>query len=198
MEAALSTRLGIQRRNESGFSLIELMVVVAIIGVLATIAIPRVNQFIAKARTSEAQVNLSSIYTFNKNFYIEFQGYTPYFDVMGYAPEGRLRYNMGWDSAKNNCPAAYTTVKGVCSAVGTGKVNVLDKCGVSTAGAIVGCALVPGPGDTTGVAIVAASCAASDAAFTAVAIANLVSGVVNDGWTINQDKSLMNTQDGTK
>ncbi len=42
--------------------MIEVIVVAAIIGVLATIALPRFNQFQAKARTAEAVKNLHSIY----------------------------------------------------------------------------------------------------------------------------------------
>ena len=40
--------------NKKGFSMIELMVVVAIIGVLAAIGIPQYSKFQAKARQSEA------------------------------------------------------------------------------------------------------------------------------------------------
>ena len=49
-------------KNQKGFTLIELMVVVAIIGILASIAIPNFMKFTAKARQSEARTNLGELW----------------------------------------------------------------------------------------------------------------------------------------
>ncbi len=48
-------------RNRKGFTLVELMIVVAIIGILAAIAIPNFLNFRLKAKTSEAKSNLGAI-----------------------------------------------------------------------------------------------------------------------------------------
>ena len=51
------------RKNARGFTLIELMIVVAIIGILAAIAIPNFLRFQARARQSEANSNLKTLFT---------------------------------------------------------------------------------------------------------------------------------------
>lgn len=50
------------RRDQRGFTLIELMIVVAIIGILAAIAIPNFLQYQARARQSEARTNLGGLF----------------------------------------------------------------------------------------------------------------------------------------
>ncbi|MEM7447091.1 MAG: prepilin-type N-terminal cleavage/methylation domain-containing protein [Myxococcota bacterium] len=50
-------------RKKEGFTLIELMIVVAIIGVLAAVAIPAFVNYVKRSKTSEAGSNLKSLYT---------------------------------------------------------------------------------------------------------------------------------------
>lgn len=49
------------KKMNKGFTLIELMIVVAIIGILAAVAIPGFMRYIKSSKTTEAQTNLKSI-----------------------------------------------------------------------------------------------------------------------------------------
>ena len=58
-------------RNKKGFTLIELMIVVVIIGILAALAIPRFMQASKKAKISEAKSVLKQVYELAAAYYEE-------------------------------------------------------------------------------------------------------------------------------
>ncbi|HJO22533.1 MAG TPA: prepilin-type N-terminal cleavage/methylation domain-containing protein, partial [Myxococcota bacterium] len=61
--------------RRGGFTLIELMIVVAIIGILAAIAIPNFLRFQLKAKSSEGKTNLAAIRTAEESYYAEYGYY---------------------------------------------------------------------------------------------------------------------------
>ncbi|MGB7971152.1 MAG: prepilin-type N-terminal cleavage/methylation domain-containing protein [Candidatus Deferrimicrobiaceae bacterium] len=80
-------------KNRKGFTLIELMIVVAIIGILAAIAIPNFLKFQAKSKQSEAKTNLKGIYTAETGYFGENNSYGNLQDV-NWAPVGNSRYRF--------------------------------------------------------------------------------------------------------
>jgi type IV pilus assembly protein PilA len=102
------------KKKIRGFTLIELMIVVAIIGILAAIAIPNFMKFQAKSKQSEAKTNLKSLYTAQKAYFGEKDGYEANFSKLGYQPEAGNRYSYGLSTTLCNAAAAvgsrsYTT-----------------------------------------------------------------------------------------
>jgi len=94
-------------KNKKGFTLIELMIVVAIIGILAAIAIPDFLKFQARAKQSEAKTNLGAIFTTQVSYFGEYNSYAggaDCFIVLGWGPEGETLYNYECDGMADNIP----------------------------------------------------------------------------------------------
>jgi prepilin-type N-terminal cleavage/methylation domain-containing protein len=89
-------------KNQKGFSLVELMIVVGIIGILATLALPRFKQFQAKAKMGEAKNILSHIYTLQQTYSLDNNTFVPFTANMGANP-GSLTNNDNCQDA--NIPA---------------------------------------------------------------------------------------------
>jgi len=62
-------------RSQKGFTLIELMIVVVIIGILAALAIPRFMRATTKSKQSEAKQVLKQIYAMERAYRQEYNAY---------------------------------------------------------------------------------------------------------------------------
>ena len=94
----------IQIKKQSGFSLIELMVVVAIIGLLSVVVIPQYQKYKMKARQGEAKLSLSTLYTMEKVFITTYGYGTANFSQLGYKPKGHYVYSTGWPQHTTGSP----------------------------------------------------------------------------------------------
>lgn len=79
-------------RSQAGFSLMELMVAVAIVGIMTVIAVPSYNQYMVNSRRQEARLSLSALYAAESNYQSEFQSYTSCLTHAGYLPDSLARY----------------------------------------------------------------------------------------------------------
>ena len=134
-------------KSEKGFTLIELMIVVAIIGILAAIAIPNFLSYQKKAKTSEAKVNLGAIRTSEESYKAEndaylncaaYPGAAPTsakqswvvadsggFNTIGFAPSGNVYYQYAVDTAAASQAALADGFAGAATGAGPVAAPVL-------------------------------------------------------------------------
>jgi type IV pilus assembly protein PilA len=119
----------VPQRSHAGFTLIELMIVVAIIGILAAIAIPSFLQFQLRSKSAEVRVNMKAIATAQHSYFANSGTYVPAaatppapptttkrafagggaaaFEVLGWSPEGLTHFSYQIDTDPTG--ASFTT-----------------------------------------------------------------------------------------
>lgn len=75
-----------------GFTLIELMIVVAIIGIIAAIAIPNFLRYQARTKQTEARTNLGIIFSAQITYFGEHDLFASSVGDLGWIPIGTTRY----------------------------------------------------------------------------------------------------------
>ena len=119
-------------RNSKGFTLIELMIVVVIIGILAALAIPRFNQASARAKEKEADTLLKQIYTLQQTYFANSGAYAATYaqlQTVGYEAPGALR-NYTAPAA----PSPFPLTMASCTGTGYNNRQISDQ-GVISNGA---------------------------------------------------------------
>ena len=118
--------MNIRNRAKKGFTLIELMIVVAIIGILAAIAIPNFLRYQLRSKTSEAKTNIGAIRTGLQSFNGDFDSY-PAGTLTANPAAGGVSAKTAWDI--NACDAA-------CNRATPGSCTVFDCIGYQPEGTV--------------------------------------------------------------
>ena len=78
-----------RQRRQKGFTMIELLVVLAILGIIVAIALPSYRASIRKSQRTDAHISLSRLATLQERFYFRTNNYTDDFaDLIGGATSG--------------------------------------------------------------------------------------------------------------
>lgn len=183
--------------NKKGFSMIELMVVVAIIGVLAAIGIPQYSKFQAKARQSEAKLALAALFTAEESFRQEWNQFSVSLVNVGFSVQGaRLRYYTGFQ-AGTAC-TGYSTALGAPAESTLSSFTWSDGGSVNSSGATWSIAASSNRTKPTAASLT--SCDATAGTFIGVSYGTPASSpsdpgaLLGDTWTVNQTKLIQNTQ----
>jgi len=173
-------------KNNKGFSLVELMVVVAIIAILASFAVPQYESFQAKARQKEALTLMNAFYAAAKAVEGEYGWFPGNFEATGFNPAGQLHYRVlvvdGQDppSGPNN-DTCINTGNSACTASFADWTEVTT--GSFAAAAANTCTVATNSTNGT---------------FNACFSANIRNnaGTDTDTWLLNEKKAMTQTNDG--
>ncbi len=88
--------------SREGFSLIELLIVTAIIAFLSALAVPNFMKIVAKAKRAEAYMYLRTLAQAQKIYYAEHGSYTTNLSALGWKPEGTFVYTYGFPGGEGH------------------------------------------------------------------------------------------------
>jgi type IV pilus assembly protein PilA len=184
-----------------GFTLVELMVVVAIIGILSAIAIPNFKTYQAKAKTSEAKIQLASIYQAEIAIQSDFDAFGTCLNDAGYIePKDGNYYALGFPAANATANNIIRLNGGTCNDTNFGFAAKKKVAGVAMT--IADLANVNPPSGAFANGFVNPQVANTGAQFLAGAIgtvssdAGKTSNSQNDTWGIDENKTLRHVRTG--
>lgn len=166
--------------NKKGFTLIELMIVVVIIGLLAAIAIPNYLQFQSMAKQAEAKSNLGGIFTNEQAYWGEHSKYTPVLTETGFS----ILTKAAFYDFTITAPTSVSGTPPVCTFPADAWYGKHGNPGDGPpAGSVVAFSSIPGSTQTS---------------FTALALGNLDNDDLFDAWTITDSGELHNECDDSR
>lgn len=119
--------------KNKGFTLIELMIVVAIIGIIAAIALPSYQDYVKRARRADAKANIFSVQLAEQKWRANHSTYTSDLTTTG------LNFGTAFDATNSPyytialaTPAPASTNYTITAAIRAGSAQVGDRCGTLT------------------------------------------------------------------
>ncbi len=167
------TGLNNKQLREGGFTLVELMVVVGIIGILTAVAIPNFQTYQARARTSEAKIQLSSAYLALNGLFSDYDTYATCLGSAGFSRRGGSYYSVGFGTDDTALNTAVRNVGGFCA---NGSHQF-----AAARGAAGRAAIGTGSFGTT---------LSTSTTFRVSAAGNIAAGTNTDRWMISEGKDL--------
>ena len=174
-----------KKSSQKGFTLVELMIVVAIIGVLASIAIPNFTKFQARSKQAEPRANLKALFVAERSYFSERDSFSSSMSDVGFIPERGNRYMIAaggsslsprTTAAENVLPGhngfAVDTYKGFGAITSAATTNLTASANATSAGT---CAL-----STTGCVSTG-----NNGAFEGVAAGNVDNDATIDTWAVS-------------
>ena len=86
----MRSRMGVN--DSMGFTLVELMIVVMVLGILAALAIPAFQSYVKKAKSVEGEIALDEIKKLEEHYYADNSEYSASLPDIGFIPSAPLKY----------------------------------------------------------------------------------------------------------
>jgi prepilin-type N-terminal cleavage/methylation domain-containing protein len=193
--------------NHRGFTLVELMVVVAIVGILVAVAVPQYQKYQSRAHQTEVKVTLGGVYVAETSFAAEFTSFTECLTDIGVAAVGaQLYYSVGLNTfiGAKTCGNSGTLDCGYVNWPGNADGVSCKNSNSAGGNPIIANSKIGSGAITTSASITGASLpvlfnsatgklGVSSLAF-GVGSAGMISssGIVADEWAIDNTKTLVN------